>query len=46
MYVEKNDLKAAKNRFFRKGFLTTFREPYFSTRIIENNSNKVYIAKK
>ena len=45
LYVEKSDLKVTKNRFFTQGILTTFRELHFSTTTIENNYNKVYIAK-
>ena len=45
LYVEKNDLKVTKNRFFGYGILTTFRKSHFSTTTIENNYNKVYIAK-
>ena len=44
-YIEKNDLKVTKNRFFRHGILSTFRKSHFSTMNIENNYNKVYIAK-
>ena len=43
--VEKNDLKLIKNRFFGHGILTTSRKSHFSTINIENNYNKVYIAK-
>ena len=45
LYVEKNDLKLSKNRFFGYGILTTFRNSYFSTINIENNYNKVYNAR-
>ena len=44
-YVEKNDLKLTKNRFFGYGILTTFRKSHVSTKTIEKNYNKVYIAK-
>ena len=44
-YVEKNDLKLTKNRFLRQEILSTFRKPHFLTTNIENNYNKVYIAK-
>ena len=44
-YVEKNDLKVTKNRFFGDGNLTTFRKSHFPTMNIENNYNKVYIAR-
>ena len=43
-YVEKKDLKVTKNRFSGYGILTTFRKSHFSTKNIENNYNKVYIA--
>ena len=45
LYVEKNDLKVTKNRFFGHGILSTFRKSHFSTTNIENNYNKVYIAR-
>ena len=45
LYVEKNDLEVTKNRIFGYGILTTFRKSHFSTANIENNYNKVYIAK-
>ena len=45
LYVEKKDLKVTKDRFFRHGILSTFRKSHFSTMNIENNYNKVYIAK-
>ena len=45
LYVEKNDFKVTKNRIFGYGILTTFRKSHFSTANIENNYNKVYIAK-
>ena len=45
LYVENNDLKMTKNRFFGYEILTTFRKSHFSTMNFENNYNKVYIAK-
>ena len=45
LYVEKNDLKVTKTRIFGYGVLTTFRKSHFLTMSIENNYNKVYIAK-
>ena len=45
LYVEKNDLKMTKKRFFGYGSLTTFGKSHFSTTSVENNYNKVYIAK-
>ena len=45
LYVEKNDLKVTKNRFFGHEILSTFRKSHFSTTTIENNYNKVYIAR-
>ena len=45
LYVEENDLKLTKNRFFWYGILTTFRKSHFSTTTIGNNYTKVYIAK-
>ena len=45
LYVEKNDLKVTKNRFFGYGILTAFGKSHFSTTNIKNNYNKVYIAK-
>ena len=45
LYVEKNDLELTKNRIFGYGILTTFRKSHFLTANIENNYNKVYIAR-
>ena len=45
LYVEKNDLKMTKNRFFEYEILSTFGKSHFSTMNIENNYNKVYIAR-
>ena len=45
LYVEKNDLKMTKNRILGHGVLTTFRKSHFSIMNIENNFNKVSIAK-
>ena len=45
LFVEKNDLKMTKNRFFGHGILTIFRKSHFSTFNIENNYNKVNTAK-
>ena len=45
LYVEKNGLKVTKNRIFGHGILTTFGKSHFSTTNIENNYNKVYIAR-
>ena len=45
LYVEKIELKLTKNRIFGYGILTSFRKPCFSTMNIENNYNKVHIAK-
>ena len=44
LYVEKNDLKLTKNRFFGYGILTTFRKSHFSTTNIETNYKKVNTA--
>ena len=44
-YVEENDLKVTKNRFFGHEILITFRKPHFSTMKIKINYNKVYIAR-
>ena len=44
-YVEENDPEVTKNRFFGYGILTTCRKSHFSTMIIENISDKVYIAR-
>ena len=45
LYVEKNDLKLTKNRFFGCGFLTTSRKSNFLTTNIDSNYNKVYNAR-
>ena len=45
LYVEKNDLKVTKNRFFGYEILTTFRKLHFSTTNNGDNYNKVYIAR-
>ena len=45
LYVEKNDFKLTKNRFFGYEILTTLRKSHFSTMNIENNCNKVYNVK-
>ena len=44
-YVEKNDLKMTKNRFFGYEFLTTFSKSHFWTMNIENNYDKKYTVK-
>ena len=44
LYIEKNNLKITKNRFFGLGILTTFKKSLFLTMNVENNYNKVYIA--
>ena len=45
LYVEKNDLKVTKNRFFGYRILTIFRKSHFLTMNIENNYIKVYGAR-
>ena len=45
LYVEKNDLKLTKNRFFTQGILSTSRKSHFSTINTRNNCNKVNNAK-
>ena len=45
LYVEKNDLKMTKKRFFGYGNLTTFRKSHFFIMKIGDNYNEVYIAK-
>ena len=45
LYVEKNDPKLTKNRFFGYGILTTFGKSHSSTRNIDNNYEKVSFAK-
>ena len=46
LYVEKNDFKLTKNRFFGYEILTTFRKSHFSTMKKENNYSTNNIAKK
>ena len=45
LHVDKNDLKMTKNRFFGYGIAATFRKSHFLTINIENNYDKVYIAR-